>query len=338
MSDFDQVWIAANAVRHGADPYAALRATGWPFPLYYPMTAAVIAMPFVLFPIAWARLLFFATGAGILAWTFGAVPHRRWAFFSGSFLDAFALAQWSPFLTGSIELPAFLAGAVLTAKPTVGLALAVAFFLPITRRTWFALAGALTTVVISLILTPSWPSNFIAATRNSPHIVSPVTLLPLGPIILLALLRWRRPEARLLACLAVIPQTFVSYSTVPLFLVPKARRETLLLVLLADLVYGINSLLLPLAGIRSESLAARVHMEAQPILALLYIPCLVMVLRRPNHNTDGSSWSTNSKGSPLHSQTNQDSLGEVADRSLASQRVRKLSAASAWRMYPDLID
>ena len=282
MSDFDQVWIAANALRHGADPYAALRATGWPFPLYYPLTAAVIAMPFALLPIAWARLAFFATGAGLFAWTLGAVPHRRLAFFSGSFVDAFALAQWDPFITGAIELPAFLAGAILSAKPTVGLALGIAYLLPFTRRTIAALAGAATTLAISVALRPTWPVEFLAAAHNAPHIIAPVTLLPLGPLVLLALPKWRRPEARLLACLAVVPQTIVPYATVPLFLVPRARKETMVLVLLADALYGIWRALGPLPHVDPMSLAARVTVSGNLILALLYLPCVVMVLRRPN--------------------------------------------------------
>ena len=282
MSDFDQVWIAANALRHGTDPYAALRATGWPFPLYYPLTAAVIAMPLALFPVAWARVVFFSSGAGILAWTLGAAPHRRLAFLSGSFFDAFVLAQWSPFMTGSIGLPAFLAGAILSAKPTIGLALGFAYFLPFTRRTLWAIAGSATTLAISIGLRPSWPVEFLAAVRNAPHIISPITLLPLGPVLLVGLLRWRREEARLLIALALTPQTIVPYSTVPLFLVPRSRKESMVLVLLADLAYGIDYVLRVSPHAGSQSIASRVHISGQLMVGILYIPCLVMILRRPN--------------------------------------------------------
>jgi hypothetical protein len=249
------------------------------------MTAAVVAMPFALLPIAWARVAFFATGAGLFAWTLGALPHRRLAFFSGSFVDAFALAQWDPFITGSIELPAFLAGAILSAKPTVGLALGIAYLLPFTRRTVAALAGAATTFALSVALRPSWPLEFLAAARHAPHIMAPVTLLPLGPLVLLALIKWRRSEARLLACLALVPQTIVPYATVPLFLVPRSRKETMILVLLADALYGIWVIwrsMSPLPHMDPVSLAARVTVSGNLILALLYLPCVVMVLRRPN--------------------------------------------------------
>jgi len=282
MSDFDQVWIAANALRHGADPYAALRATGWPFPLYYPLTAAVVVMPLAFVPIAWARVVFTASGAGLLAWTFGAIPRRNWTFLSGSYLEAFIFAQWSPIMTGSTTLPAFLAGVVFTAKPTIGLALGVAYFLPFSRRTFWAIVGGLTTLTISVILRPSWPGEFINAARHSPHIIAPVTLLPLGPLLLLALLRWRRPEARLIAGLALVPHTIVTYATVPLFLVPRTRNEIFLLVLLADVVYGVSHMFLAPSNLDPASMARTVRATGQVILALLYVPSLIMVLRRPN--------------------------------------------------------
>lgn len=282
MSDFDQVWIAANALRHGADPYAALRATGWPFPLYYPLTAAVVIMPFALLPVVWARVAFIAAGAGLLAWALGDIPKRGWAFLSGSFLGALIFAQWSPLIVGSVALPAFFAGMVLSAKPTIGLALGFAYFLPLSRRTLWAFAGGLTTLIASLILRPSWPSEFINAARYSPHIIAPVALLPMGPLLLLALLRWRRPEARLLTAMALVPHTIVMYASVPLFLVPKTRMETVLLVLLADVAFGISHFFLAPKHLDPVSLAKTVRMSGQLILALLYVPSLIMVLRRPN--------------------------------------------------------
>ena len=282
MSDFDQVWIAANALRHGKDPYAAVNASGWPFPLYYPLTAAIVAMPYSMLPIHWARVAFIATGAGLLAWALGSLPHRRWAILSGAFLVAFLHVQWSPFITGSVALPAFLAGVFLSAKPTIGLALAVAYLLPISRRTFWATLGALMTFLASLALRPSWPREFLTYATQAPHIIAPVTLFPLGPLMLLAILRWKRSEARLLAAMAFVPHTILAYEAIPLFLVPRTRKETLLLVLLADAVFALEFALGPLQHPDPISLARRVRVSGQIILALLYVPCLVMVLRRPN--------------------------------------------------------
>lgn len=282
MSDFDQVWIAARALLAGRDPYAALRTTGWPFPLYYPLTAAVVVMPYALLPVALARVAFIASGAALLAWALS----RRDAWgpvgvFTGPMFVAFSLVQWSPLLTGATALPAILAGAVLAAKPTIGLAIGVAYFIEDGRRAGRALAGALVVLAASLALRPSWPATWLATIQDAPHLVAPVTLLPMGPFVLLALLRWRRPEARLLAALACVPQTFVLYEVLPLILVARSRQQLLGLTLLGDLAFAIIML-----GIRSpttpENLVLFVRASGQVLLWTLYLPCVVMVMRRPN--------------------------------------------------------
>ena len=46
--DFAQVWFAARSILHSVNPYHAVgpgRAFDWPFPLLYPLPAAVIAIP-----------------------------------------------------------------------------------------------------------------------------------------------------------------------------------------------------------------------------------------------------------------------------------------------------
>ena len=57
-----------------------------------------------------------------------------------------------------------------------------------------------------------------------------------GPLMLLALLRWRRPEARLLAALSCVPHTPELYESLYLFLVPASMWQG---ALLAALNYGI---------------------------------------------------------------------------------------------------
>jgi hypothetical protein len=82
--------------------------------------------------------------------------------------------------------------------------------------------------------------------------------------------------------MAFVPHTILAYEAIPLFLVPRTRKETLLLVLLADAVFALEFALGPLQHPDPISLARRVRLSGQIILALLYVPCLVMVLRRPN--------------------------------------------------------
>ena len=94
---------------------------------------------------------------------------------------------------------------------------------------------------------------------------------------MLMLLRWRRPEARLVLALACVPQTPLLYETVPLFLVPQAVIEGGVLWLGSWLV----ALWQAAAGPYHTDLE-RFTASARAIGWLLYLPCVAMILRRPN--------------------------------------------------------
>src|SRR5215213_9521380 len=69
--DFEQVWYAARAILNGAYPYSQIGpglAFDWPFPLVYPLPAAVIAIPFAPFPAQAATVLFSAIAGVAFAW------------------------------------------------------------------------------------------------------------------------------------------------------------------------------------------------------------------------------------------------------------------------------
>jgi hypothetical protein len=102
--------------------------------------------------------------------------------------------------------------------------------------------------------------------------------------MLLGLLRWKRPEARLLVAMSCVPQTAYLYEALPLFLIPRRYEEGFVLslasyaVLLAVKVYepawaGLD----PVAQYMAER-----QTMGQWMVWVLYLPCLAMVLRRPN--------------------------------------------------------
>src|SRR6187455_778360 len=69
--DFDQVWFAANALLAGRNPYAEIGPGlhfDWPAPLYYPLTAAVAAMPLASIARPAAAVLFAALASGAFVW------------------------------------------------------------------------------------------------------------------------------------------------------------------------------------------------------------------------------------------------------------------------------
>lgn len=270
-TDFDQLWVGARALLAGADPYVAVPAAGWPYPLLYPLPAVLLAMPLAAFPLAVARLLAVALMAGALAY---AVTRDGWErlplFASASFLFAAQQGQLSPVLAAAFLVPWL--GIVFAAKPTTGGALWLA------RPTSPAIWSGVALLALSFILRPLWPGEWIAATQQVTHVRAPI-VYPGGVLALLALLRWRRPEARVLAFLACAPQTFSLAETVPLIsLVPASRMETLVLAFGSWAAFAF-------VGAQqgdASTLAATIRAHAPYILAGVYLPALVMVLRRPN--------------------------------------------------------
>ena len=81
----------------------------------------------------------------------------------------------------------------------------------------------------------------------------------------------------MLGMLALVPQTTLLYEMVPLLLIPRTWREMLVLVGLS-LIAGAFALRLD----ASHHLTAAITTLWPVALALIYLPCLFLVLRRDN--------------------------------------------------------
>ena len=275
VPDFDHVWFAARAMLEGRDPYQLIgpgREYNWPWPLYYPLTAPTSILPLALLPLAVARALYVAVPVGLLAFLltrdgFGRVP----LFISGAFLYSVKTAQWGPLALCALIIPWF--GFFLAAKPNLGSGtLAGARSLPALAR---MVAGAAALMVLSLILQPQWLRRWLEVIAQAPQPL-PVLSLMGGPILLLALLRWRRWEARMLLIFALVPQTSGAVGTLPLLLVPRSFRAVTVLAILSyvPIFYA------PQAGQTIEQWAYR---ETFASMVAIYLPVLWIVLRMPNH-------------------------------------------------------
>jgi hypothetical protein len=274
-TDFAQVWHAAAAAGGGRNPYAAVGPSGtfrWPFPLLYPGTAVTAAVPLTWLSLRAASAVFVGLGGAALAWGLSGSdrhPGRWFVFASANLAYVIRTAQWAPLLMGSALTPPL--GWVLACKPTLGAALFAAY--P-TRMTAIGIGvfGA-----ISIAWLPTWPRDWLAALPAAYHMTAPVTYLTAGgPLLLLALLRWRRPEARLVAVLGCIPHTTMLYEALPLFLVPQRWQEGLLLAALSWVCYALPE---------SSDYLQRMHDTAWRMTLLLYLPCVAMILMRPNAGT-----------------------------------------------------
>lgn len=256
----------------GSEPYARLVGPGGvaagPFHLRYPLTAVLLVTPFAPLTIRVAETLWAGLGTAALFWalTRERVWHPRLlVFLSPAFAAAVLGAQWSPLLVFAAVTPA--AGFLLAAKPTIGAALWLAF--PSKR----AVIGAVVLIALAFALRPSWLSEWRQSV-GTPTDMTPLALRPWGALVLLALVAWRRPEARLLVALACLPITPLLYEAVPLFLIPKRWFEGAYLAAATFVVFVLVARQQPY-----PTYAAWTSSYALWTVRLLYLPCTAMVLR-----------------------------------------------------------
>jgi hypothetical protein len=177
-------------------------------------------------------------------------------------------SQWSLLLTGAALMPA--CGGLLVAKPTVGLALFAAY------PRWRTAIGCAALLALSFAILPGWVPEWRSTLATAPHVVAPITR-PGGLLVLLALANWKRADARLLVALACVPHTTAPYETIPLFLIPATWLQAWSLWTLAVLAYVAQWASGPYFS-QAEYWAS----GARWIVLLMYLPCTMIVLRRPN--------------------------------------------------------
>jgi hypothetical protein len=273
-SDVAQVWAGARALLAHRNPYEDVgpgRTFEWPYPLLYPLTAVLTLTPIASLPLRWVDPLFVAAGFGLYTWAVTRWSVRAPALIALASLPALMTlqtSQWSLLVTGAALVPAL--GFLLVAKPTIGLAL----FAANPKRT--TAIGCAVFLIVSVVVWPGWIRDWRATFASAPHIIAPI-VRPGGVLVLLALARWRRAEARLLVAMACVPHTTVPYETIPLFLIPRTWREAVALWALAVVAYAGQSAMGPYASQNDYW-----DSGAKWIVAVMYLPAVAMVLWRRN--------------------------------------------------------
>ena len=268
QSDFDFVWIGLRAFVHGENPYQVVADAHVRGPLYYPLPALVPFMPLGLVSAGVARIVF--AGLGYAALAYAAAGRAGGLFvslFSASAIIGGVGGQWSPLLTAGAAVPWL--SVFWVCKPGIGLALWCGY-----PSRW-AVIGGIVLVLLSFALMPGWVGEWRQVLGSPVH--RPPLLRPGGFLLLAALLRWRRPEGRLLAALCCLPHVTTLYETLPLFLVAKNRYQAYLLLLLSYVAAVLQAVVQPYGSLQ-EQVVGR-----WPVLLIcLYLPALVMVMLRPN--------------------------------------------------------
>jgi hypothetical protein len=272
-ADFAQFHFHARKWLQGGDAYSGgfpvLRGSRVvPEPCFYPFPALLVVAPFALLPLGAAVAAFVGVSAALLAYAvIGRCPERLPLFLGPGFFVALVLGQWSPIITATVLLPVL--GWLCVLKPNLGLAVTAS------NPNKTAIIGGGVLLVATLLLQPNWPAEWLRNLHSMPPHPMPIRL-PGGFLILIALLRWRRPEARLVAAMACVPQLMYFADQLPLWLVAKTRRETMVLSAMSASAW-IASMIINIQAGRQPAFSS-----VPFVLAGVYLPVLIMVLRRPN--------------------------------------------------------
>lgn len=280
--DVDQLWFAARAILDGRNPYELIgpgREFDHQWQLFYPLPAVLLLTPLAPLPLVVSRVFVAAAGAGLLAYGLSRFDARGLVvFLSRAFYVNAWYAQWTPLLTAMWFFP--LLAAVIAAKPTIGVAMLTGVR-DLRRARPGLMLGALL-IAIAFLVRPTWVSDWRSALETNTHL-RPWVTVPGGPLLLLALLRWRRWEARMLTVFAIIPQTFHPLATLPMILLPGSLTGK---AAIAALTYLPNWVLVRepfgsrLATASSEEVFG---MFGTIVLWTVLVPTLFFVLRLPNH-------------------------------------------------------
>jgi hypothetical protein len=228
----------------------------------YPLAAGLFALPFVRLQPELAAGIFWGISSSLLA--FGLTRHgytRLLIFLAYPYWAGIITVQWSPIIAASAFFP--LLSPVTMAKPQIGLPV----FL--TRLSLKGLLACVVVAILSLVVMPNWPWLWLRQTGNYEHFI-PLLVLP-GPVLLLALLRYRERDAWLLLLAAIMPQRWFFDSFI-LWLIPQSRRQIIWTVFFS---WG--------AGLwRWYHVPHNFTEVGRWTVIFLYVPMLAVILFRPN--------------------------------------------------------
>jgi hypothetical protein len=263
--DFDVLYQSALRLLGGESPYPI--ATQW-FP--YPLPAVLLAVPFTAMPLEFARPIFDILAGWAFAYSLWRYrgTYALLAVASGAYLFSLGHGQVTPLIVAASLVPAL--GFLLPVKPNTAAALWIA------RPSRIVVLGMGAFLLLSLVLLPSWPREWWLALQQDNTNLVPAVFRPFGVVLVLAALRWRLPEARLLLAMAFIPLSALPHELVVLVLIPANLIEMGIFVAGSWIAVGVAH------RMESHSIAEWSAASWPATLAVVYLPMLVLVLRRPS--------------------------------------------------------
>lgn len=252
----------------GVNPYALEPYTAaWPLYDYelYPVTAFLFLAPLATLSQAAAVAIFVGIPSALLAWHL--TKDGLWpllALASPGYAMAVVLGQWAPWMMVAMLMPAF--GFLFPCKPSLG----AACFL--WRPSWRAFLIGLAFVVLSLLVWPMWPFDWLANLHKLTGHPSPLFTIA-GGWLWIAAVRWYRDDGRLVLAQAAVPQVLFFADQAPLLLIARTKGEALTLLAcgwIAAICWHVR-----------HYHTANFLQSAEPyVLVGCYLPALWLVLRR----------------------------------------------------------
>lgn len=258
--DFSWPLCGLRALLNGQDPYqvCVVHLSSGGIGPTNPLTTVLALLPFVWLADEIVAGIIIGLSSGLLAWLLcrnGAL-WRLLLFSAAPFWWCVQTAQWPVLLLCVALLPQLYP--LVIVKPQMGLPIALM------HMSWRRVIITSMIVALTLVIDPDWPMQWLHQVAVYDGFV-PLLVLP-GPLLLLALLRWREERARWLLLYSLMPQR-VYYDQIMLFLIPRTQRQMLLLVIVSWLVY-FGWFFIPSGGLLW--------------FIALYLVCLLMVLVREN--------------------------------------------------------
>jgi len=255
--DFTWALYPARELLAGGNPYTHMP----PGAIGYPLTAVLLAVPLAGFSDPVAAGIFFGISSALLALGLTRSGyHRLFVFLAYPYWASLLTAQWVPLIMAAAFFPLLLA--LTTTKPQIGLPV---FLTHLSKR---GVLACLTFVGLTFVVMPTWPRYWLAQAVRYEHFF-PILIFP-GPLLLVALLRYRERGAQLLLLTAAMPQRWF-YDAFTLWLIPRSRRE-----ILYTAVFSWGT------GIwRWYHVPHSFHEAGRWAVIFLYLPMLVVVLVRP---------------------------------------------------------
>ncbi|NCC32512.1 MAG: hypothetical protein EOM24_10900 [Chloroflexia bacterium] len=223
LTDIGWAFQAARDLVANRDPYRHPVSAGM---VPYPLTAAIIVMPWALLPDNLGIMLFFGGGSALLAYGLLRDGHywRLIVFVSPSYIMAIKSIQWSPLVMAVFFFP--MLAPLLLAKPTLAMPVALSI-----RWNRYAIISTAVIVGLALLVMPDWPRRWIGQIGAYNGFTPLFTLA--GPLLLTSLFFWRSLQARIFFLMTLTPQHFFFYDQLLLWMIPQTRRQMLVLTVVA---------------------------------------------------------------------------------------------------------